>query len=81
MPKKFLRSDLVKRPFPSAILAAMDRARAVQLIGQEAVAVREAFGDQTHAIGESNRLLINIVFLEGEGHTWAQKKRRGESSE
>jgi hypothetical protein len=46
----------------------VERVSAIELVNEETVAARKVFGLLTDTIGEVDRLLINLQFLEGKGH-------------
>ncbi len=68
MPKKCLRSALVKQPLPSAMFAEMESAARLSWSTRKPVSAREAAGQFANVVGESDGLLVDEEFLEGEGH-------------
>ena len=66
IPKELRRSGFVKRPLPSAILAAIDSS--IELIAKKAIPAWEVFGYCTNLVGEVDGFLIDDQLLEGERH-------------
>ncbi len=76
--EKILRSGLVKRPLPSAMLAAMESAP-IELINKKAVTPGKLLSELANVISEIDGFLIDDQFLECESHEDKSRKWKVES--